>query len=396
MSANASRIPSITISQDLAEGADVALARLQESLAPGVSRDRRRGALLEFVRSAAVSEIIDLALASQVRAQLGRDACCSDKMLRRAIARAAWSAIYRKVRPVPRTVTELAGLAETVAAKMIAEGQRVAVITDRSDAAARGREAEIYAMGAAGCDGLAGRPDAYEDAKQDAMCDGLLALEVSTVDQLGDADLGDCPAEPEAYLYLEDLDTWFAALMASYVKRARTSASFRRRSASVPPRMEEFPDPRGEEEDDHDASGGVRLTSWQPPASPGPGTLAVARVGREREDVRVGAVRDLVKTAEEMLHGKQRAALLTKLFSPKRREVRRTLLLICGAVLSEVPREVGNDEELARLIGSPNGSAAQRNYNHARAKLLTYAKDAEQRHIWQIILDALLPRRSRN
>ncbi|MGI9098216.1 MAG: hypothetical protein ACR2H2_06940 [Solirubrobacteraceae bacterium] len=100
-------------------------------------------------------------------------------------------------------------------------------------------------------------------------------------------------------------------------------------------------------------------------------------------------------TAERVLSEKQRRALVAKLFSAKQNDARAALLLICREAVRDVPREVGNDGELAMLIGSPSASAAQRNYNHGRAALLDYARDAEQRQEWCVILDALLPRRSR-
>ncbi len=100
-------------------------------------------------------------------------------------------------------------------------------------------------------------------------------------------------------------------------------------------------------------------------------------------------------TAERVLSRKQRLALVTKLFSPKLSGARGAMTLICNEAVREVPREVRDDGELAMLVGSPTASAAQRNYNHGRAKLLEHARDAPQREEWCVILDALLPRRSR-
>lgn len=208
-------------------------------------------------------------------------------------------------------------------------------------------------------------------------------------------DLG-VPADPDGYLYLEDVEPWFTRLMTECVRRAINESRYPKGRSPLPP-----DDELGDDRDDYDEDGGL-LSGYRdpsPPGTPGGGAVVapepVRDEQRERDLRRIESLRELVETAESVLAGKQRLALVTKLFSPREREVRVVLMAICAAVVREVPREIADDEELAALIGSASATAAQRNYNHARRKLLQHARDDEQRREWLVILDSLLPRRSR-
>ncbi|HEX8645505.1 MAG TPA: hypothetical protein VF715_01305 [Thermoleophilaceae bacterium] len=388
MAIDRSNIPHVTAPQVLVDRVEAALARLDDALEAGVGREV---AVDRFMRTTAVAEAIRLAVDPGEHRVSG----LSLRDLRRAVTSNVHAEITEENRPEPVTAFDVIGLAQVIATHMTEEADRVRTLAGTSPVNPKA-EAEWKALAV-----IAGAPsesasEAAQDGAQEAMLAAFDAMLLATPESiLRHYDLG-VPADPDSYHYAEDVETWFTRLMVNCVRRAINDSRYSRGRSPLPP-----DDELGDEGDDDAEDGG--LTSGfddpPPPGSPGGGAVAapasVRDEERERDLRRIESLRELVETAESVLAGKQRLALLTKLFSPRQREVRAVLVAICATVVREVPRKIADDEELAALIGSASATAAQRNYNHARQKLLKHACDDEQRREWSVILDSLLPRRSR-
>jgi len=393
MAANIPKTPNVNVGQELVDGFDAAHAVLAAVIDRGGDHE---GALLGFMRSPAISDVIATAYDALVRAEALGIPGLSRKEAQQAIAAILHTVIGQELRKRPKTVFEMIELAHAVSLNMVRETARVMVLTNATQVD-NGRTAEWDALATAAWLELKSTSSVAKKGADEAMGRAFDALLVSTPTRLAENYTKDCPPDPGSYLYLEDLETWFATLVSDCVRRAFNETKFSGRIIPLPP-DDELRDP--DEDDEWDEEGGTRRSgSNPPPGLPGGGIGAEVRSRRqeerERDLRRIASLRELVGTAERVLSEKQRRALVAKLFSAKQNDARAALLLICREAVRDVPREVGNDGELAMLIGSPSASAAQRNYNHGRAALLDYARDAEQRQEWCVILDALLPRRSR-
>jgi hypothetical protein len=395
---NVPKIPNISLPQAIVEGVDAGLARLSEAL----DQEDRKLAVLEFMRSEPVIAAIRLAFDEATREHGRGSPGHADSRSRKGIAALIHAAIVEE-REEPTSAYDLIEVAHRISRHVIHEASRVAEM-----GAAETRDDVWRRFLGLNAPHKQSSIAAEEGAQQAVLrlCELLLLARLDVVIRLYEK--GSIP-DPGGYLYLEDLETYFEKLLRLYIRKEVNAARFGHRP--LPPEYE-LPSPSEEEDEDElggpseeeDEDGGIGCgVCNESPRLPGGGPAALAsarrqhpRQDRERDRRRIESLRDLVATADRVLHGKQRLALLAKLFSPSSRGWRDALIVICGAMLSDIPCEVRNDEELARLVGSPSGSAAQRNYNLARAKLLDHARDAEQRQRWQIILDALLPRRSRS
>ncbi len=396
MPADTPNTPNVA-AEPLVDGFNAALDRLTAALDDGESRDM---AVLRFMRAPAVVKAVRLAFDKQVRTAKRGMPGVSANQARQAIAAVLHTVIADKRKPLPTTVDDLIGLAQTISTNMVREAARVARLADTARIN-KARDAEWEALLIlAGCPSKHDCP-ARQEGAQVATFQAFHGVLDAVLSRLAANYEKDCPAEPGSYLYLTDLETWLAGLMSDCMSRAVNDARYARGHYQ----LDELRDTR-DEEDEAEEDGGIGCVDPDaPPGGSGGGAAAVPtsrrEEDRERDLRRIASLRELVETAERVLSAKQRRALLAKLFSPHKlfsrdqREERAALLSICREIVRDVPREAWSDDELAVLIGSPNASAAQRNYNYGRANLLGYARSAEQRQEWQVILDALLPRRSR-
>jgi hypothetical protein len=310
--------------------------------------------------------------------------------------------------PAPLVAYDLVELVERVAHHLRSEGPLVALLTN-VDHLNHARDAAWYARSMLIAERLpssraGARREHEQDGVQAAMELVFRALLISRTSYLAKLYAKGVPAESGAYLYLEPIDEFAARIVRTQVRQALYEQMYGL------PRLRSDDELGDERDDDGDEDGGQLLV---PPRPTGPGGGpggGIARppgeedraaadprraAARARDEERVVALIALFATAERCLEGKQRSALVAKLLSPRDRQVRPALLLICRHVLDVVPPEVPDDDALAALIDSPSGSSAQRNYNLARSKLLRHARDERQREQWRVVLDALLPRRGR-
>lgn len=377
----------INVQQSVVDGVYDAINRLTIVIERGEDRD---AAVLGFMGQAAVAEAIAVAYDGSVRDHGHGIPGLSTDEAHDAIAAALHALISHKVHRAT-TAFGIIELALTIAGHMIRETRRVMVLTDTAQLN-HARDGEWDALANFAWRQLASMRWGAKKNVDEAMGLAFDALLVSTPKRLAASYATGTAPDLGVYLYLEDLETWFTALVTDCARRALNETRFP--TAYPLPPNDELPDDGGDEDED----GGIldgRISDL-PPGGRGGGVAPTRREQeRARDQRRIESLRELVATAERVLSEKQRLALVTKLFSPKREGARAAMIRICLEAVREVPREINSDGELALVIGSPSASAAQRNYNHGRAKLLEFARDADQREEWCVILDALLPRRSR-
>ena len=365
MATDIPRSLNISVSQSVIDGFASALGGLELVIKLGDDVD---SALLDFMRRGNVAETITLSYRGCAREEGRGIPGLSPTEAHDAIAAVLHAVISdslgrRPIFPTPASAFDMIELAYRIATNMIRETSRVLILTDTARVN-HVRDGEWDALARTAWPGLTSKRWLVEQAMGLAY-DALL---VSTPKRLAANYAKGCAPELDAYLYHEDLDTWYADLVKDCVRDAANERSFRRRLVPLPPDDELAAADDEDVDDDDDAAGGIfdRANVDLPPGRPGGGIAPPSVSSRRHDDYtrdqrRLASLRELVATAERVLSRKQRSALVTKLFSPKQDGAREAMMLICLEAVREVPREVRDDDELATLVGSPTASAAQRN-----------------------------------